>query len=110
GRIDMIDRRHLLGLAAGTVVLAAAPAFAQSWKTGFPELVLAVVPAENASGVTERYQPFIEYLSKELGVKITLRIANDYAAVIEGQRAGNVHIGAYGPASYARAHITGVKV
>jgi phosphonate transport system substrate-binding protein len=106
----MIDRRHLLGLAAGTVVLAAVPAFAQSWKTSFPELVLAVVPAENASGVTERYQPFIEYLSKELGVKITLRIANDYAAVIEGQRAGNVHIGAYGPASYARAQITGVKV
>ena len=55
----MIDRRHLLGLAAGTVVLAAAPAFAQSWKTSFPELVLAVVPAENASGVTERYQPFV---------------------------------------------------
>ena len=106
----MIDRRHLLGLAAGTAVLAVAPAFAQSWKTSFPELVLAVVPAENASGVTERYQPFIEYLSKELGVKVTLRIANDYAAVIEGQRAGNVHIGAYGPASYARAYITGVKV
>jgi len=106
----MIDRRHLLGLAAGSVVLAAAPTFAQSWKTSFPELVLAVVPAENASGVTERYQPFIEYLSKELGVKLTLRIANDYAAVIEGQRAGNVHIGAYGPASYARAQITGVKV
>ncbi len=106
----MIDRRHLLGLAAGTIVLAAAPAFAQSWKTSYPELVLAVVPAENASGVTERYQPFIEYLSKELGVKVVLRIANDYAAVIEGQRAGNVHIGAYGPASYARAQITGVKV
>jgi phosphonate transport system substrate-binding protein len=28
--------------------------------------------------------------------------------VIEGQRAGNIHIGFYGPASYARAVITGV--
>jgi phosphonate transport system substrate-binding protein len=105
-----MNRRHVLGLAAGTAVLAAAPAFAQSWKGTHPELVLAVVPAENASGVTERYAPFIEYLSKELGTKVTLRIANDYAAVIEGQRAGNVHIGAYGPASYARAQMTGVKV
>lgn len=103
----MIIRRHLLGLA---VALAAAPAFAQSWKSSHPELVMAIVPAENASGVTQRFQPFIEYLSKELGVKITLRIANDYAAVIEGQRAGNVHIGFYGPASYARAVVTGVKV
>ncbi len=35
--------------------------------------------------------------------------ANDYAAVIEGQRAGNIHIGYYGPASFARALLTGVK-
>ena len=49
------------------------------------------------------------YLSKELGVKVNLRIANDYAAVIEGQRAGNIHIASYGSASFARARLTGVK-
>jgi hypothetical protein len=38
-----------------------------------------------------------------------LRVANDYAAVIEGQRAGNIQIGYYGPASFARARLTGVK-
>jgi phosphonate transport system substrate-binding protein len=71
---------------------------------------MAVVPAENASGVTERYAPFIEYLSKELGTKVTLRVANDYAAVIEGQRNGSIHLAGYGPASYARAIVTGVAV
>ena len=69
-----------------------------------------MVPAENASGVSDRYQPFVEYLSKELGVPVKLRVANDYAAVIEGQRAGNIHIAMYGPASYARAYIVGAKV
>jgi phosphonate transport system substrate-binding protein len=54
--------------------------------------------------VTERFGPWMEYLSKELGVKVTLRIAADYAAVIEGQRAGTIHIGDYGPSSYVRAH------
>ena len=68
-----------------------------------------MVPAENASGVADRFAPFIEYLTKEIGTKVTLRIANDYAAVIEGQRAGNIHIGYYGPASFARARLTGVK-
>src|SRR4029079_10590048 len=63
---------------------------------------------ENASGVTERFTPFAAYLGKTLGTKVTLRIANDYAAVIEGQRAGNIHIGYYGPASFARARLTGV--
>ena len=102
----MIDRRTLLaGLAAGATAapLFAQPARAQAWKAKYPELVFAVVPSENASGVTERMGPFINYLSRELGTKVTLRIANDYAAVIEGQRSGNIHIGGYGPAAFARA-------
>src|SRR5512132_444075 len=64
----------------------------------------------NASGTADRWTPFVNYLSKELGTKVTLRIANDYAAVVEGQRAGHIHIAMYGPASYARAYITGAKV
>jgi phosphonate transport system substrate-binding protein len=107
----MIDRRTLLaGIAAGAASAATTgPARAQSWKSDYPELVYAVVPAENASGVTDRFAPFTAYLSKTLGTKVTLRVANDYAAVIEGQRAGNIHIGYYGPASFARALLTGVK-
>ena len=104
----MINRRIVLAGAAALVFTATA-ASAQDWKSKYPELTLAVVPAENASGVTERFTPFINYLSKELGTKVTLRVANDYAAVIEGQRAGNIHIGYYGPASFARARLTGVK-
>jgi phosphonate transport system substrate-binding protein len=110
----MIQRRTLLaGLAAGAAAASARPAQAQaqgqSWKAQYPELVYAVVPAENASGVAERYTPFTEYLGRQLGTKVTLRIANDYAAVIEGQRAGNIHIGYYGPASFSRALVTGVR-
>jgi phosphonate transport system substrate-binding protein len=104
----MINRRIVLAGAAA-LALSATAASAQDWKSKYPELTFAVVPAENASGVTERWTPFVSYLSKELGVKVTLRIANDYAAVIEGQRAGNIHIASYGSASFARARLTGVK-
>jgi phosphonate transport system substrate-binding protein len=106
----MLTRRLALGTALAATAFAAGAARAQSWKPAYPELVMAVVPAENASGVTERYAPFIEYLSKELGTKVTLRVANDYAAVIEGQRNGSIHLAGYGPASYARAVVTGVAV
>lgn len=106
----MLTRRHTLKLAVAGLALAAAPAFAQDWKAKYPELVFAIIPSENASGVVERYTPFVNYLAKELGAKVTLRIANDYAAIIEGQRAGNIHIGMYGPASFARARMTGAKV
>jgi len=105
-----MNRRTLLaGLAAGTAAATIGRAWAQAWKAEYPELVYAVVPAENATGVTDRFTPFVAYLGRELGTKTTLRIANDYAAVIEGQRAGNIHIGYYGPASFSRARITGVE-
>src|SRR5262245_11558660 len=104
----MINRRIVLAGAAA-LAFSAHAASAQDCKSTYPELTFAVVPAENASGVTERWTPFVNYLSKELGVKVTLRIANDYAAVIEGQRAGNIHIASYGSASFARARLTGLK-
>jgi phosphonate transport system substrate-binding protein len=103
----MMNRRLVL---AGVAALAfTASASAEDWRAKYPEITFAVVPAENASGVTERFTPFVAYLSKELGIKVNLRIANDYAAVIEGQRAGNIQIAYYGPASFSRARLTGVK-
>jgi phosphonate transport system substrate-binding protein len=106
----MITRRIAAALvAAVTVTGITASAVAQDWKANYPELVFAVVPAENAAGVTDRYGPMMAYLAKELGTKVTLRVAQDYAAVIEGQKAGQIHIGQYGPSSFARALMTGVK-
>ncbi len=102
----LISRRALLAAP----VLMPAVAAAQSWRAGYPELTFATVPAENASGVNDRYAPFMAYLTNALGVKVTLRVANDYAAVIEGQRAGNIHIGYYGPSAFARALMTGAQI
>ncbi len=108
----MLTRRHVLGTAltaAASLPFAPAARAADDWRAAFPEIVFATIPEENASGVTDRYAGFVDYLSKQLGVKVTLRIANDYAAIIEGQRAGNIHVAYYGPASFARALVTGVK-
>jgi len=103
----MFNRRVLLALAASSALMASAQA--QDWKAKYPELVFASIPDENAAQVTERYGDFIAYLSREIGVPVKLRIAGDYAAVIEGQRAEQIHIAYYGPASYARARMIGVK-
>ena len=104
----LINRRALLALAASS--LFAVSAQAQDWKAKYPELVFASIPAENAAQVTERFGDFAAYLSREIGVPVKLRVVGDYAAVIEGQRAGQIHIAYYGPASYARARMVGVKI
>jgi len=95
--------RRAFGLGAAALALTPG-AFAQDWRARFPELVLAVVPTENAAGVTERFGPWVAYLSSQLGVRVTLRIAADYAAVIEGMRSGHIHIGEFGPFAYVRAY------
>ncbi|MDP4004537.1 phosphonate ABC transporter substrate-binding protein [Methylobacterium sp. NEAU K] len=105
----MITRRTLAGAAAGLALLGL-PAAAQDWKAQYPELTLAVIPMENASGTTDRYAPLANYLTKAVGVPVKLRVASDYAAVIEGQRAGNIQIAFYGAASFSRAVMTGVKI
>jgi phosphonate transport system substrate-binding protein len=104
----LINRRALLALAASS--LFAVSAQAQDWKAKYPELVFASIPAENAAQVTERFGDFTAYLSREIGVPVKLRVVGDYAAVIEGQRAGQIQIAYYGPASYARARMIGVKI
>lgn len=103
----MLSRRYFM-VGAATLIFATSAA-AADWKSQYPELTFAVVPAENASGVSDRYAAFMDYLSKKLGAPVKLRVANDYAAVIEGQRAGNIQIAYYGPASYSKAYLTGVK-
>lgn len=105
----MINRRNLIAAAAFSAV-ALTGAQAQDWKAKYPELTFAIIPSENASGVTERFGPFVDYLSKEIGIPVKLRIAQDYAAIIEGQRAGQIQIASYGPASFARAIMTGAKI
>lgn len=105
----MITRRTLAGAAAALALLGL-PAAAQDWKAQYPELTLGVIPAENATGTADRWAPLTAYLTKTLGVPVKLRVASDYAAVIEGQRAGNIQIAWYGPASFSRAVMTGVKL
>ena len=108
------DRRPLLtrrqALAATTVALALPASAQQDWRARYPTLVYAQGTNENAGTKTAALTPFVEYLSKRLGVNVQLRIVNDYAAVIEGQRAGNIHIALHGGSSYARAVMTGVKI
>jgi len=106
-----MNRRHILQAAAGLAALPVLSTAARAdWKADYPELVFATIPDENATGVEKRYEPFIQYLTKQLGVPVKLRIANDYAAVIEGQIAENIDIALYGPSSFARALMNGAKI
>lgn len=108
-------RRALTAAAALLVTAAVAGCGASAASAGGdpadPDvLVFAAVPAEESSSLQESYAPVIAMLEAETGRTVEFRQATDYAAVIEGQLAGQVHIAQYGPLSFVLAQTKGAQV
>lgn len=73
-------------------------------------LTFAAVPAESSHSLQSDYENIVKLLELETGKKVTFQNASDYAAVVEGQRAGKIDIASYGPFSYVIAHDSGVPI
>ncbi|GAB94112.1 phosphonate transport system substrate-binding protein [Kineosphaera limosa] len=73
-------------------------------------LVVAAVPAEESTALTSQWGGIAKLLERETGAKVTIQQATDYAAIVEGQRAGKIDLAMYGPLSYVMAHDGGVPV
>lgn len=85
------------------IALLSSLAFAQD-RTGWPEEIsFSTVPTENAQDTTNRFEPFVAYLSETLGVKVNFIPQADYAAVIIAMQGKNLDIGYFGPNSYIDA-------
>jgi phosphonate transport system substrate-binding protein len=106
----MLTRRTFLATSSAVALTAPIPVKSQDWKARYPELVFSVTPGENSSAVIERWGPLMRYLEREVGTTVSMRVVPDYSAVIEGQRAGQIHIAWHGPSSYARARMIGVQI
>ncbi|MGH3751517.1 MAG: PhnD/SsuA/transferrin family substrate-binding protein [Pseudonocardiaceae bacterium] len=63
-------------------------------------LVYAAVPSQRPPYLEWTHQPIIEMLKKETGKDVRFQAGTDYAAIIEGLRAGKIDIAALGPLSY----------
>lgn len=103
--------RHPRVVIAGVGLLALA-ACGQSATTGAADqagsgesatLVFAAVPSEESTSLEQSYQTVLELLEEETGATIEFQNATDYAAVIEGMRAGQIDIAFFGPFSYILA-------
>lgn len=80
-------------------------------RSAWPEkLVMGAVPAEESTSLQESYDPLLQVLEEELGIEVEFFQATDYAGIIEGQIAGNVHLAQYGPFSYVIARNNGATI
>ncbi|MEL4357094.1 MULTISPECIES: phosphate/phosphite/phosphonate ABC transporter substrate-binding protein [unclassified Luteococcus] len=104
--------RALLAVMALLLPLSACGQSAadKSSDSGKDTLVFAAVPAETSTSLKSTFEPLVKLLEKETGNKVEFQDATDYAAVIEGQRAGKIDIASYGPFSYKIAKDGGVPI
>lgn len=99
----------LLGLVTALVLLVGCGSAASSGG-GEGEIVFAAVPSEEAQSLEQSYEPVIRLLEQETGRTIRFQNVTNYAAVIEGMRAGQIQLAAFGPFSYVLARQQGVRV
>ena len=95
-------RRRLLGalgaaLGAAAGLSAALTLAACSQKPAAPgatsEIVFGILPAENQASMGPIWQPLLDDLSKQVGVKVTARYVTNYAGLIEAMRFKQVQMG-----------------
>lgn len=57
------------------------------------EIVFGILPAENQASMGPLWQPMLDDLSKQVGVKVTPRFVSNYAGLIEAMRFKQVQMG-----------------
>lgn len=84
----------LLACSGSTSVRAADP----------DTISIGVIPFEEIQLTAEKFKGVVEVIEKATGKKVEWHFPTSYAALIEAQRRGFVHIGYYGPESYILAN------
>ena len=73
-------------------------------KEGWPEsLTYGVIPVASSRNMSDSFGGLVQHLEKELGIKVKLQVAGDYAGVITGMQHGHIDLAYLGPKSYCEA-------
>ncbi|WP_019815641.1 phosphate/phosphite/phosphonate ABC transporter substrate-binding protein [Saccharomonospora saliphila] len=101
-----------IALAVGATIMSlTATACGPSAADSDPDsLTFGIIPYENSSSVSQDYQPLVDLIARETGREVHVETVTDYAALIEGQRAGTIDLAFYGPTSYVLAKDSGVGI
>jgi phosphonate transport system substrate-binding protein len=86
-----------------SVVLAMHLFLPSSFAAGPTQLSFGIYPYDTPTQIYQSFEPLIEYLSKEIGIRIKIVIAPNYMSYIINIGEGRVDLGFMGPSPYIRA-------
>jgi phosphonate transport system substrate-binding protein len=67
------------------------------------EILFGFIPSEQQETLADTVQPYMDYLSTQLGITVTGVITADYNGLVVAMGAGNADLGAFGPLGYVQA-------
>lgn len=91
-------------MAAWILCLAPCRSFAEN-KSIFKTYKFGVTPYMGESSIRKGFQPVMDYLSKETGLRFELVVVSDYTQLAQRMKLGEIDIGAFSPFAY----LDGVK-
>jgi len=95
-------KRTIKALLAAAAVTFAGLSYAQENKE-VKELNFGIIATEKAGALRQMWEPFLDDMSKAVGMKVNGFYATDYAGIIEAQRFNKVQIAWYGNKSAIEA-------
>lgn len=98
------------GAALATAALTATLATACGSAAGAETITFAAVPSESSATLESSFENVTALIEQETGTTVEFQNASDYAAVIEGMRAGQVDVASFGPFSYVIAKDSGIDL
>lgn len=99
-----------IALAAAALATGSLSLIACGSDTAGETITFAAVPAESSATLDQTFGNLTDLIEQETGVTVEFQNASDYAAVIEGMRAGQVDVASFGPFSYVIAKDSGVDL
>ncbi len=91
---------YLSTLLLLNIILATTVQAKETWPK---QLTFGVIPIASSRNMSNSFGSLVQHLEKELGLKVKLQVAGDYAGVITGMQFGHVDIAYLGPKSYVEA-------
>lgn len=91
-------------MAVWMICLCPRLCFAEN-KTIFKTYKFGVTPYMGESSIRKGFQPVMDYLSKETGIRFELVVVTDYTQLAQRMKLGEIDIGAFSPFAY----LDGVK-
>lgn len=106
-------KRSIIGIICLLALLGCSRQEATVPKKTIPgkTLLIGLIPEQNIFRQLERYAPLAEYLSRETGTKITLKILPMYGDIVDDFESSNLDGAVFGSFTYTLAHAKlGVEV